>query len=123
MKKSLGKCPFCKDGDVEVRPVTVDGKSIKLYACTNAHWSFEHEMAELTKESTCSFRIFQNALLQWHKKAIGEREIRTLLKEEQVKVRLYSSRTKKEYYKWLVLDEEYGCSVVWDIFIDEDEQA
>ncbi len=121
--KTLGKCHFCKDGHVEVRQTTVDGKKIKLYACSNAHWSFEHDMAELTPESTCSFRIFQNALLRWNKKAIGEREIRTLLNEEQVKVRLYSSKAKKEYFKWLILDEEYGCSVVWDVFIDPEEEV
>ncbi len=122
MIKTLGKCPYCSDGRVEVRQTTVDGKKIKLYACSNAHWTFEHDMAELTNDSTCSFRIFQNALLRWNKKALGEREVRTLLSESQVMVRLYSSRAKKEYYKWLVLDEEYGCSVVWDVFIDPDEE-
>lgn len=122
MIKTLGKCPYCSDGRVEVRQTTVDGKPIKLYACSNAHWTFEHDMAELTDDSTCSFRIFQNALLRWNKKALGEREVRTLLSESQVKVRLYSSRAKKEYYKWLVLDEEYGCSVIWDVFIDPDEE-
>ena len=123
MIKTLGKCHFCDNGEVEVRQTTVEGKKMKLYACSNAHWSFEHDMAELTAESTCSFRIFQNALLRWNKKAIGEREIRTLLSEEQVKVRLYSSKAKKEYFKWLILDEEYGCSVVWDVFIDTDEES
>ncbi len=121
MIKSLGKCPFCTDGQVEVRNTTVDGKSIKLYACSNAHWTFEHDMAELTGDSTCSFRIFQNALLRWNKKSISEKEVRTLLTDSQIKVRLYSSRAKKEYYKWLVLDEAYGTSVVWDLFIDPDE--
>ncbi len=123
MIKTLGKCHFCDDGEVEVRQTTVEGKKIKLYACSNAHWSFEHDMAELTEDSTCSFRVFQNALLRWNKKAIGEREMRELLSEEQVKVRLYSAKAKKEYFKWLVLDEEYGCSVVWDVFIEpEDEE-
>ena len=121
MNKTLGNCPYCQEGSVEVRKIEVEGKPTKLYACSNAHWSFEHDIVEITKESTCSFRIFQNALLRWNKKAIGEREVRTLLEESQVKVRLYSSRAKKEYYKWLVLDEEYGCSVVWDVFIDPDE--
>ena len=123
MIKTLGKCHFCKNGEVEVRQTTVEGKKMKLYACSNAHWTFEHDMAELTAESTCSFRIFQNALLRWNKKAIGEREIRTLLSEKQVKVRLYSAKAKKEYFKWLVLDEEYGCSVIWDVFIDPDEEG
>jgi len=122
MNKSLGKCHFCNNGEVEVRSIVLDGKKSKLYACSNAHWSFDDDMAELTKESTCSFRIFQNALLRWNKKAIGEREVRTLLSKEQVKVRLYSSRAKTEYYKWLVLDEEYGCSVVWDVFIESDAE-
>ena len=122
MIKTLGKCHFCDNGEVEVRQTTVDGKKMKLYACSNAHWSFENDMAELTPESTCSFRIFQNALLRWNKKAIGEREMRTLLSEEEVKVRLYSSKAKKEYFKWLILDEEYGCSVVWDVFIDPEEE-
>jgi len=121
MYKTLGKCPYCNDGEVEVRKIEVLGKSLKLYACSNAQWSFENDMAKLHKDATCSFRIFQNALLQWNKKAIGEKEIRTLLSEEQVKVRLYSSRTKSEYYKWLILDEEYGCSVLWDIFIEEED--
>jgi hypothetical protein len=120
MNKMLGKCRFCDDGKIEVRNITVDNKPVKLYACSNAHWSYEHDMAELTADSTCSFRIFQNSLLRWNKKAIGEREIRTLLKEEQVMVRLYSSQAKKEYYKWLVLDREYGCSILWDLFIDPD---
>jgi len=122
MLKRLGRCHFCDDGEIEVRTTTVDGKKTKLYACSNAHWSFEHDIAELTADSTCSFRIFQNALLRWNKKAISEREVRTLLSEEQVKIRLYSSKAKKEYFKWLVLDEEYGCSVVWDIFIDPEEE-
>ena len=123
MYKHLGKCPFCDNGEVEVRPTTVDGKKIKLYACSNAHWSFEHDMAELTEDSTCSFRVFQNTLLRWNKKAIGEREMREMLEEGQVKVRLYSSRAKKEYFKWLIPDEEYGCSVVWDVFIDPEDEA
>lgn len=121
MNKTLGRCPCCSDGRIEVRNISVEGKPIKLYACCNAHWSYEHDLAELTDDSTCSFRIFQNTLLRWNKKAISEREIRTLLEEEQVMVRLYSSRAKKEYYKWLVIDEEYGCSIVWDVFIDPDE--
>lgn len=123
MNKTLGACPYCPDGRIEVRNITVEGKPIKLYACSNAHWTYEYDMAELTDDSTCSFRIFQNTLLRWNKKAISEKEIRTLLSEEQVIVRLYSSQAKKEYYKWLVLDQEYGCSVVWDVFIDPDESG
>jgi hypothetical protein len=114
MSKLLGKCPYCEDGKIEVRAINVDGKPVKLYACTNAHWHFENDFAELTKESTCNFRIFANQLRRWNKKAIGENEIRTLLKEQQVKVRLYSVNAKKEYFKWVILDKEYGASVLWE---------
>ena len=114
MSNLLGKCPYCEDGKIEVRTINVDAKPIKLFACANAHWHFENDFAELTKESTCSFRIFQNQLRRWNKKAIGENEIRTLLKEQQVKVRLYSANAKKEYFKWVVLDKEYGMSVLWE---------
>jgi len=30
----LGKCPYCDDGEIEVRDKEVRGKKIKLYACT-----------------------------------------------------------------------------------------
>lgn len=120
--KTLGKCPYCDDGQIEVRKIEVDAKPLKLYACSNAHWKFEFDMCELADDATCSFRIFQNQFLRWNKKAIGENEIRTVLAEQQVKVRLYSARAKKEYFKWAVLDQEYGLSIVWDVDIDEEEK-
>ena len=120
MFKKLGKCPFCEDGQIEVRKIEVNAKPTKLYACSNAHWHFEHDMCELRDDATCSYRIFANQFLRWNKKAIGENEIRTVLQEEQVKVRLYSSSAKKEYFKWAVLDKEYGLSIVWDIDISEE---
>ncbi len=119
--KRLGKCPFCEDGHIEVRKIEVDAKPLKLYACSNAHWSFEYDMCELSDKATCGFRIFQNQFMRWNKKAISEKEIRTVLAEEQVMIRLYSPRSKSEYFKWAVLDREYGLSIVWDIDIDKDE--
>ncbi len=121
MNKKLGKCPYCDDGHIEVRKIEVNAKPIKLYACTNAKWHFEYDMAELHPDATCGFRIFSNQFLKWNKKAISEREVRTVLSEEQVMVRLYSSRAKTEYFKWAVLDKEYGLSIVWDITIDKEE--
>jgi len=119
--KKLGKCPFCDNGQIETRKIEVDAKPVKLYACSNAHWTFEHDMCELTEDASCSFRIFSNQFLRWNKKSIGENEIRRVLQEDQVKVRLYSSRTKKEYYKWAVIDKEYGMSIIWDIDINEED--
>jgi len=122
MNKTLGKCPFCTDGKIEVRKIEVNARPVKLYACTNAHWHYEHDLCELREDATCSYRIFSNQLLAWNKKSIGENEIRTLLKEEQVKVRLFSSKSKTEYFKWVVIDEEYGLSVVWDIDITDENE-
>jgi hypothetical protein len=121
MYKKLGKCPYCDDGQIEVRPIEVNAKKIKLYACSNAYWQYEYDMVELHPDATCSFRIFQNQFLPWNKKAISEQEVRTVLVEEQVKVRLYSSKAKTEYYKWAVLDKEYGLSIAWDIDIENEE--
>lgn len=123
MNKRLGKCPYCEDGQIEVRKIEVNAKPTKLYACTNVHWHFEHDLCELTQDSSCSYRIFANQFLVWNKKSIGENEIRTVLEEEQVKVRLYSHRVKKEYFKWAVLDEEYGLSIVWDVDIGEEDEC
>jgi hypothetical protein len=122
MMKKLGNCPYCNNGQLEVREIKIQGKKTKLYACSNAHWSKEFDVAELTAESTCSFRIFSNQLLRWNKRSLGTREIQTLLAEEQVKVRLFSSRTKTEYFKWIILDKEYGVSVLWDIDITDEEE-
>jgi len=121
MNKKLGKCPFCEDGYIEVRKIEINAKPSKLYACTNAHWNFEYDMCELSENASCSYRIFANQFLRWNKKSIGENEIRTVLKDEQVIVRLYSTSAKKEYFKWAVIDKEYGLSIVWDINIKEDE--
>jgi len=121
--KRLGKCPICENGEIEVRKIEVNAKPSKLYACSNAHWIFENEICELSSESTCSYRIFANQFLQWNKKSIGEKEIRTVLQEEQVQVRLFSTRTKKEYFKWAVIDEEYGLSILWDINIEQEEES
>ncbi len=119
MNKKLGKCPYCEDGEIEVRKIEVNAKPTKLYACSNAHWEFDCDMVELSPDASCGFRIFANQFLRWNKKSIGENEVRTVLQDEQVMVRLYSSRAKKEYYKWAVLDQEYGLSIVWDINIED----
>ena len=120
MSKLLGKCPYC-NGSIEVRTSQLDCKPVKIYACTNAHWHFENDFAELTKESTCSFRIFQNQLKRWNKKSLSENEIRLLLKDQQLKVKLYSLIAKKDYFKYVILNKEYGISVLWDEEIDQED--
>lgn len=117
----LGKCPYCKDGEIEVRKKEVNGKKVELYACTNASWySEDGEMFELTKESTCSFRIWQNSLRKYGK-YLKQREIRELLNGNDVIVTLYTQgfKPKKTYQKYITLNEEFGISVIWDIDIEE----
>lgn len=112
----LGRCPYCSDGNIEVRDKEVSGKKVKLYACSNAHWKSEDgEMFELTGSSRCSFRIWQNSLAKYGK-WFSYREIRDLLENESIEVELLSKKAgKKIYYnKHVVLNREYGVSVLWD---------
>ncbi len=112
----LGKCPYCSDGLIEVRDKEVRGRKVKLYACSNAKWETQDgEMFELTSESTCSFRIWQNSLSKYGK-WLTYKEVRQLLKKESIEVELLSKKYgKKIYYnKDVVLNQEYGVSVIWD---------
>lgn len=116
----LGKCPYCENGQIEVRKKEVRGKKVELYACSNASWYTEDgEMFELTQDSTCSFRIWQNALARYGK-YLKQKEIRILLDNEEVIAEFTSKKYGKKikYKKYISLDFEYGVSVVWDIDID-----
>ncbi len=112
----LGKCPYCHDGHIEVRDKEVRGKKVKLYACSNAKWKTEDgEMYELTDDATCDFKIWQNSLARYGK-WLSFKEVRTLLDEESLEVELLSKKYgKKIYYKKeIILNHEYGVSVLWD---------
>lgn len=112
----LGKCPYCDDGNIEVRDKEVRGKKVKLYACTNAHWkSDDGEMFELREDSTCQFRIWQNSLAKYGK-WLSYQEIRNLLDDETIEIELLSKKYGKKihYNKYITLNEEYGVSVLWD---------
>jgi hypothetical protein len=112
----VGKCPYCKDGLVKMERKLVQGRNTKVYTCSNASWKSEDgEMFELTNNATCNFRIWGNSLQRWGKKGIGYMEVKQLLNNEDVKVRLYSFNTKTEYFKYITLDETYGISVLWDL--------
>jgi len=115
----IGKCPYCKNGLIHISKKQVLGKNTKLYTCSNASWESEDgEMFELKKNATCSFRIWGNSLLKWGKRGIGVYEVKKLLKNEDVMVRLYSINKKQEYNKYITLDKEYGISVLWEIDVD-----
>ena len=84
--KSLGKCPICKNGDV-----TVGAKS---YSCSN--WG---------SETPCKFSIWKNNLERLGKKSISESDVKKLLKDGSVKVKL-KSKAGAPYEKNLIIDEE-----------------
>ena len=112
----LGKCPYCDDGVIEVRDKEVSGKKVKLYACSNANWETQDgEMFELTNLSTCDFKIWQNSLARYGK-WLTYKEIRELLENKNIEVELLSKKYgKKVYYnKQIVLNREYGVSVIWE---------
>lgn len=112
----LGKCPYCEEGAIEVREKEVRGKKVKLYACSNAHWKTEDgEFFELREDATCSFRIWQNALGKYGK-WLSYKEVRELLGKGELVVELVSKKYGKKitYAKSIILDIEYGVSVLWD---------
>ncbi len=113
---TLGECPYCEDGLIEVQDKEVRGKKIKLYACSNAHWMSEDgEMYELTQDATCDFRIWQNTLSRYGK-WLSYKEVRSLLNERELKVELVSKKYGKKinYTKTAILNREYGVSIIWD---------
>lgn len=112
----LGKCPYCEDGEIEIRDKEVRGKKVKLYACSNAKWKTEDgEMYELTEDATCDFKIWQNSLGKYGK-WLSYKEVRELLSDESIEVELISKKYGKKinYNKYITLNREYGVSVIWD---------
>jgi len=112
----LGACPYCDDGNIEVRDKEVKGKKVKLYACSNANWITEDgEMFEPRSDSTCSFKIWQNSLAKYGK-WLQYKDIRTLLDGDELELEFLSKKYgKKIYYtKQVILNEEYGVSILWD---------
>lgn len=113
---TLGKCPYCNDGAIEVRDKEIQGKKVKLYACSNAHWKTEDgELFELREDATCGFRIWQNALSRYGK-WFSFKEVRELLENQTLEVELLSKKygKKNHYSKYIVLHPEYGVSVLWE---------
>ncbi len=115
----LGKCPYC-DANVISKKINVKGKNIKLYSCENAKKEYdESEQYVFTADSTCRFRVYSNAFLRWNKKSFSENEMKNLLSNGQMIVRLHGKAGTKEYYKYVITDLEYGVSVLWDEEIEE----
>ena len=112
----LGVCPKCQEGVIEVEEKLVRGKKVKLFVCSNAAWKSEDgELWELQEDATCDFRIWQNALARYGK-WLSYKEVRELLQERELEVELVSKKYGKKihYTKEIILDMEYGVSVLWE---------
>lgn len=124
--KIVGKCPYCSNGNIEVHKKEIKDKKVQLYKCSNAKWKTEDgEMFELTPDSTCSFRIWQNALSRYGH-WLRDREVSDLLDKKDVIVKLKAQKRfkgcdRKDYYKYIALDKDYGVKVLFEIDIDENE--
>lgn len=115
----LGKCPYCENGEIEVRKKEVRGKKVDLYACSNASWRTEDgEFFELTDDSKCSFKIWQNSLSRYGH-YLKHSEVRELLAGNEVKIKFKAqkrfgvNKDRKDYYKMVILHEEYGVQVLF----------
>lgn len=110
----LGKCPYCNSNVVSAK-ITVRGQKINLYTCENA--KKEHDIGGdyvFSVNATCTFRVYSNAFLRWNKRSLSEYEMKQLLKEGQISVRLHGRKGTKEYFKYVITDKEYGVSILWD---------
>ncbi|CAM3891596.1 hypothetical protein [Arcobacter cloacae] len=116
---TLGKCPYCK-GNVHAIKSTANGKKVNLYSCENAKKEYDDsEQFVFTADSTCTFRVYSNVFLRWNKRSFSKYEMKKLLEDEQVIVRLHGRAGTKEYFKYVITDKEYGVSILWDEEVEE----
>lgn len=128
MNRILGKCPYCKDGKIEIHKKEIKDKKVELYKCSNARWKTEDgEMFELTNDSTCSFKIWQNTISRYGH-WLKHREISDLLLQKDVIVKLktqkkFKGSDRRDYFKYLALDMDYGVKVLFEIDIEDESPA
>lgn len=110
----LGKCPYCNGNVLSIQTIA-KGKKVKLYTCENAKKEYDDsEQFVFSSDSTCTFRVYSNVFLKWNKRSFSKYEMKKLLEEEQVIVRLHGRAGTKEYFKYVITDKEYGVSILWD---------
>ena len=118
----LGKCPYCK-GNVSAIKSTANGKKVNLYSCENAKKEYDDsEQFVFTSDSTCTFRVYSNVFLRWNKRSFSKYEMKKLLEDEQVVVRLHGRAGTSEYFKYVITDKEYGVSILWDEEVCENQE-
>jgi hypothetical protein len=65
--------------------------------------------------------VSQRALIKWNKRSFSEYEMKNMLLDKEVKVRLYSALKKTEYFKFVIPNLEFGLEILWDINIATNE--
>ena len=112
---NIGKCPYC-EGNILSQKITAQGQKVNLYTCENA--KKERDIANdyvFSAEATCTFRVYSNVFLRWNKRSLSEREMKNLLQDGQITVRLHGRKGTSEYFKYVVTDKEHGVSILWDM--------
>ena len=118
----LGKCPYCK-GNVQAIKSTANGKKVNLYTCENAKKVYDDsEQFVFTADSTCTFRVYSNVFLRWNKRSFSKYEMKKLLEENQVIIRLHGRSGTSEYFKYAIPDKEYGVSILWEEEVCENQE-
>ena len=118
----LGKCPYCKSNVVAIKS-TANGKKVNLYTCENAKKEYDDsEQFVFTSDSTCTFRVYSNVFLRWNKRSFSKYEMKKLLEDEQVVIRLHGRKGTSEYFKYVITDKEYGVSILWDEEVEKENE-
>lgn len=116
----LGKCPYC-NSNVIAKTSNIKGKKVNLYSCENAKKEYdESEQFVFTADSTCTFRVYSNVFLRWNKRSFSKYEMKKLLEDGQVTIRLHGRKGTSEYFKYVITDKEYGVSILWDEEVEEE---
>jgi hypothetical protein len=119
----LGKCPYCKANVIAIKS-TANGKKVNLYTCENAKKEYDDsEQFVFTSDSTCTFRVYSNVFLRWNKRSFSKYEMKKLLEDEQVVIRLHGRSGSSEYFKYVITDKEYGVSILWDEEVENEKET
>ena len=115
----LGKCPCCEDGVVLMDRKIVRGAKMRVYSCSNTKIATEDDGETWERVGSCNYTIWGDALKRYGG-SISPNNIKELLSEGQFVAEL-KSKSGKAYEKYVVADEEYGVSVLWDIDVEDEE--
>ena len=115
----LGKCPCCDDGVVLMERKIVRGAKMRVYSCSNTKIATEDDGETWERVGSCNYTIWGDALKRYGG-SISPNNIKELLSKGQFVAEL-KSKSGKEYEKYVVVDEEYGVSVLWDMDVEDED--